>query len=81
MPLTIKGDKDFTSELSVKNKALRINYNENIYGTFAEIGAGQETVRNFFRVYIFSSVPLAKFPMTTISSPLWDWLFLSIFSL
>ncbi len=49
MPLTIKGDKDFTSELSVKNKALRINYNENIYGTFAEIGAGQETVRNFFR--------------------------------
>ena len=49
MPLTINGDKDFTSELSVKNKALRINFNENIYGTFAEIGAGQETVRNFFR--------------------------------
>jgi hypothetical protein len=49
MPLTISGDKDFTSELSVKNKALRINFNENIYGTFAEIGAGQETVRNFFR--------------------------------
>lgn len=49
MPSTISGDKDFTSELSVKNKALRINFNENIYGTFAEIGAGQETVRNFFR--------------------------------
>ncbi len=49
MPLTVIGDKDFASELSVKNKALRINYNENIYGTFAEIGAGQETVRNFFR--------------------------------
>lgn len=47
--MTINGDKDFTSELSVKNKALRINFNENIYGTFAEIGAGQETVRNFFR--------------------------------
>ncbi|MCB0446540.1 MAG: TonB-dependent receptor, partial [Gelidibacter sp.] len=27
----------------------RINLNENIYGTFAEIGAGQETVRHFFR--------------------------------
>ena len=37
------------TELSVKNKALRINLNDNIYGTFAEIGAGQETVRNFFR--------------------------------
>ena len=49
MPTTIMGDKDFASELSVKNKTLRINLNENIYGTFAEIGAGQETVRNFFR--------------------------------
>jgi hypothetical protein len=35
--------------VSVKNKVLRINLNESIYGTFAEIGAGQETVRNFFR--------------------------------
>ncbi|HLT53648.1 MAG TPA: hypothetical protein VKZ97_07145, partial [Flavobacteriaceae bacterium] len=34
---------------SLKTKALRINLNENIYGTFAEIGAGQETVRHFFR--------------------------------
>ncbi len=49
MPTTISGDKDFQSELSVKNKAIRINLNENVYGTFAEIGAGQETVRNFFR--------------------------------
>lgn len=49
MPERINGDKDFANELSVKNKALRINFNENIYGTFAEIGAGQETVRNFFR--------------------------------
>jgi len=49
MPTTISGDKEFQSELSVKNKALRVNFNENIYGTFAEIGAGQETVRNFFR--------------------------------
>src|SRR6187401_193443 len=36
--------------LSIKQKALRINLDENIYGTFAEIGAGQEVVRNFFVV-------------------------------
>ena len=45
----LKGEKDFQSSHSVENKALRINLNKNIYGTFAEIGAGQETVRNFFR--------------------------------
>ena len=49
MPKTIKGDKEIEAIPSIKNKALRINLNENIYGTFAEIGAGQETVRNFFR--------------------------------
>ncbi|GEQ86487.1 hypothetical protein ULMS_19950 [Patiriisocius marinistellae] len=49
MPETIKGDKEFEAIPSIRNKALRINLNENIYGTFAEIGAGQETVRNFFR--------------------------------
>ncbi|MFT5679028.1 MAG: hypothetical protein ACI836_001353 [Saprospiraceae bacterium] len=49
MPDFIKGDIEFESIPSVKDKALRINLNENIYGTFAEIGAGQETVRNFFR--------------------------------
>jgi len=31
-----------------KRKALRINLNGGIYGTFAEIGAGQEVARNFF---------------------------------
>jgi hypothetical protein len=31
-----------------KRKALKINLDENIYGTFAEIGAGQEVARNFF---------------------------------
>ncbi|MBL7776765.1 MAG: hypothetical protein JNK66_00570 [Chitinophagales bacterium] len=36
--------------ISIKRKALRINLDENIYGTFAEIGAGQEVVRNFFQV-------------------------------
>ncbi|MBG26923.1 MULTISPECIES: nicotinate-nucleotide adenylyltransferase [Croceibacter] len=49
MPITIMGDKEFENVPSIKSKALRINLNQNIYGTFAEIGAGQETVRNFFR--------------------------------
>ncbi|UIR55690.1 nicotinamide mononucleotide adenylyltransferase [Sphingobacterium sp. SRCM116780] len=31
-----------------KRKALKINLNAEIYGTFAEIGAGQEVARNFF---------------------------------
>ncbi|MDA0912380.1 MAG: TonB-dependent receptor [Flavobacteriales bacterium] len=35
--------------LSAKQKALRINLNQDLYGTFAEIGAGQEVVRHFFR--------------------------------
>ncbi len=38
-----------TQKLAPKQKALAINLDENIYGTFAEIGAGQETVRHFFR--------------------------------
>ena len=49
MPDKIPGDQNFQTIPSIKDKALRINLNENIYGTFAEIGAGQETVRNFFR--------------------------------
>ena len=36
--------------LSIKQKALQINLDADIYGTFAEIGAGQETARQFFRV-------------------------------
>ncbi len=35
--------------LTPKQKALAINLDPTIYGTFAEIGAGQETVRHFFR--------------------------------
>lgn len=35
--------------LTANQKALKVNLNENIYGTFAEIGAGQEVVRHFFR--------------------------------
>lgn len=47
--IKLKGDKVIETIPSVKDKALRINLNDNIYGTFAEIGAGQETVRHFFR--------------------------------
>lgn len=39
----------FDQVLSAKQKALEINLDPNIYGTFAEIGAGQETVRFFYR--------------------------------
>ena len=38
------------NKLSTKQKALQINLDNTIYGTFAEIGAGQEVARNFFRV-------------------------------
>jgi len=34
--------------LENKRKALKINLDKAIYGTFAEIGAGQEVARNFF---------------------------------
>lgn len=36
--------------LETRDKALRINLDARWYGTFAEIGAGQEVVRWFFRV-------------------------------
>ena len=49
MEITLKGDKEFDAIPSLRTKCLRINLNENIYGTFSEIGAGQETVRQFFR--------------------------------
>ncbi len=47
--IKLKGDKEIEQIPSITDKALRINLNDNIYGTFAEIGAGQETVRHFFR--------------------------------
>lgn len=49
MAITLKGDQKISNVPATKAKALRINLNTDIYGTFAEIGAGQETVRNFFR--------------------------------
>ncbi|MFT6335462.1 MAG: hypothetical protein ACJATI_002217 [Halioglobus sp.] len=36
--------------LKTEQKALEINLNNMIYGTIAEIGAGQEVARNFFQV-------------------------------
>ncbi len=35
---------------STKEKALSLNLDRTIYGSFAEIGAGQETAANFFKV-------------------------------
>ncbi len=49
MSVIDENDENFQSVLSIENKCTRLNLNENIYGTFAEIGAGQETVRHFFR--------------------------------
>jgi len=36
-------------ELTTNRKALSVNLDNSIYGTFAEIGAGQETARHFFK--------------------------------
>jgi len=37
------------TRLTTEEKALKINLTKDIYGCFAEIGAGQEVVANFFR--------------------------------
>ncbi len=50
MVAEIPGDVGFDNKPSIDAKALRINLNQYIYGTFAEIGAGQEVARHFFRV-------------------------------
>ena len=49
MSISLNGDQPFENIPSIKAKALRINLNKHIYGTFAEIGAGQEVARHFFR--------------------------------
>jgi len=49
MDIIHNGDSEVKTIPTTKQKALKINLNENIYGSFAEIGAGQETVRQFFR--------------------------------
>src|SRR5210317_2341440 len=50
MSLQLPGETELENKPSIEAKALRINLNKYIYGTFAEIGAGQEVVRHFFRV-------------------------------
>jgi hypothetical protein len=37
-------------KLTTQEKALQINLSKDIYGSFAEVGAGQETAANFFKV-------------------------------
>ena len=49
MSVQIPGEKEMEKMPSIEAKALRINLNNYIYGTFAEIGAGQEVARHFFR--------------------------------
>lgn len=41
--------QSMASESGIKQKALKINLDESIYGTFAEIGAGQEVAAMFFK--------------------------------
>ena len=36
--------------LTAEQKAIQINLDNTIYGSFIEIGAGQEVARNFFKV-------------------------------
>lgn len=50
MSTKLPGERALENRPSIEAKALRINLNEHIYGTFAEIGAGQEVARHFFRV-------------------------------
>src|SRR5271156_6513472 len=46
----IQPDDDERPRLSTHQKALKINLDPMRYGTFAEIGAGQEVARWFFQV-------------------------------
>ena len=41
--------REHREKLSIKEKALKLNLDHKIYGTFAEIGAGQEVARCFFQ--------------------------------
>ena len=43
-------EKTYKPLLETEQKALEINLDDHIYGTFAEIGAGQEVARYFFQV-------------------------------
>ena len=48
--MSLPGEIEIENRPSTEAKALRINLNSLIYGTFAEIGAGQEVARQFFRI-------------------------------
>ena len=48
--MSLPGEIEIENRPSTEAKALRINLNSFIYGTFAEIGAGQEVARQFFRI-------------------------------
>src|ERR1700678_4495361 len=39
----------YKSDIGTKQKALAVNLNPQIYGSFAEIGAGQDVAANFFK--------------------------------
>src|ERR1700727_1166499 len=43
-------EREERPRLSTHQKALRVNLDSSRYGTFAEIGAGQEVARWFFKV-------------------------------
>jgi len=47
--LVLQGDRITDQKQALSDKTLKINLNKNIYGSFSEIGAGQETARHFFR--------------------------------
>ena len=51
--------------LSAHQKALSLNLDPNIYGTFSEIGAGQEVVRHFLDVVV-PQAQLQKLCLPTI---------------
>lgn len=55
-PMSEQKEKEL---LTTNRKALTINLDEPIYGTFAEIGAGQEVARMFFQV-VGASGTIAK---------------------
>src|ERR1700732_2425164 len=48
--ITVAADDDERPRLSTEQKALKVNLDPVRYGTFAEIGAGQEVARWFFKV-------------------------------
>ena len=49
MALKLIGANAISKILTFKHKSLQINLNDNIYGFFAETGAGLVFVRYFFR--------------------------------